>query len=327
MEDYKVEIENTRKGCLGGSDGYLLQQVATMGYVPRSAYKRLAIVKGFIENEHFTSRAMQFGDYIEQSIYRHLSENDDRYESNPLWVSKKYSKKNCKLICHPDFVLIDKNTHTINCYECKATKFDVKATKETYRSQMFIEWLLANEIAEELGRDWKVQVILCHYDSEGLDLDEDFDFNIDRLSLHKMAFKRKYFDVNKAMTIIDAFLDGFNEYYDGDEIESKYLPERIKNEFDAITNILEEIKERECKVSEFKEKLYKFMVEKEIKSIKNDTWSIVRVDGVEIKAFDGKKYLNDLKENHPRKAKKIINEYTKVSKRNGYVQIKLKNNK
>lgn len=323
MEDYKIDVINTRKGCLGGSDGHLIQQISTMEYVPRSAYKRLAIVKGLIEPDSITTRAMQYGNFIEQSIYSLLVQENENYESNPLWVSNKFSKPNCKLICHPDFVLVDEQTQTINCYECKATRYDVKATKETYRSQMFIEWLLANEKALERGKYWKVQVFLCHYNTDGVDMDDEFTFDADRLSIHRMHFKRNYMDVEKAMALIDAFLDNFNEYYEGDEIDSKYLPETVRSEFDVITNMIVEIKEREQRVDDFKKRLYDFMLEKDIKSIKNELWSITRVDATESKSFDSKKYVEYLKEKYPRKAKKIINEYTKITKRKGSVQIRL----
>ena len=59
MEDYKQEIINSRKGCLGGSDANLLYQVAANGYVPKSAYKRLAVVKGIAEHENVTKEAFR----------------------------------------------------------------------------------------------------------------------------------------------------------------------------------------------------------------------------------------------------------------------------
>ena len=51
IQDYKQEVANTRKGCLGGSDGKMLSQIAALGYVPKSALKRLAVCKGLIEQE------------------------------------------------------------------------------------------------------------------------------------------------------------------------------------------------------------------------------------------------------------------------------------
>ena len=48
VKDYKQEIAATRVGCLGSSDGKLLAQVDSLGKVPKSAYKRLAVVNGLI---------------------------------------------------------------------------------------------------------------------------------------------------------------------------------------------------------------------------------------------------------------------------------------
>ena len=51
MYDYKQEIIDTRKGCLGSSDGRILSQISTLGYVPKSAYKRMAVLKSLIEHK------------------------------------------------------------------------------------------------------------------------------------------------------------------------------------------------------------------------------------------------------------------------------------
>ena len=62
MEDYKIDIEQSRKGNLGSSDARMLQQIAELGVVPKSAVKRLAIVKGLAENDNVYTPAMAFGD-------------------------------------------------------------------------------------------------------------------------------------------------------------------------------------------------------------------------------------------------------------------------
>ena len=328
MKDYKEEIQQTRQGSLGSSDGAMLCQIANLGYIPQSAKRRLAIVKGLVENTNITSTAMAFGDYIENQIYDHLVKNDTSYESNPLWVSKKYSREHVRLIAHPDIVKIDNDAKTISIWECKATKYNPKATKGTYRSQMFIQWTIAKELASEYGRDWRVHIYLCHYDTNGIDLEnEQFTFDTARLSIHKMAFSSTLFDLGRAMDITNEYLSVLDEYYDGDEIDSNYLPEKVRNEFDMVTLALEEIKEREKKVDDFKAKLYEFMLQKGIKSIKNESWSIVRVDETESKSFDGKRFIEDYKASHPRKGNELAAKYTKVVKRKGSVQIRLKNDK
>ena len=321
QQDYKNEIRNTRLGSLGGSDGNLLAQVANIGYVPNSARKRLAVMKGLIEKEDITTRVMRYGDFIEQSIYSHLQEIDNRYQSNPLWVSGKYSKDGVRLICHPDFVLFDDEKKVLKTYECKATRFNPQQTRDTYLNQLFIEWTLANEIVAAKGKGWKVEIYLCHYDTSNVNIDDEFVFDPSLLSIHRLRIPKNLFDIDKAMTIISEFESTFDYYTEDEEIDSVYLPEKVKAEFDMVTGILAEIKERETKVDEFKRKLYNFMLDKNIKGIRSEEWSITRVDASESKSFDGKKYLADLKALHPRKAKKIEEKYTKTVARGGYVKI------
>lgn len=324
-KNYKDEIVATRIGCLGSSDGKLIQNVWQQGGVPKSAYERLAIVKGLIEpSEKPTTTEMRYGDYIEQQIYAHLVLNCDikNCESNPLWVSKRFSRKNVKLICHPDIVIKDENKKILNVYEVKTTKFNVKATKETYRAQMYIEHEIARDIVLDLGEEWAVRLFLVHYDTSGDEVGAPF--NPDNMTIHQMRFS-SIFNIGHAMNIIDAFLDTFNDYYRGDEIDSTFMPATVQEEFAAVTTMLREIKEREKAVDAFKEKLYLFMLEKDIKSIKNEEWSITRVDETESVSFNAKAFLEDYTKKYPRKAAKLKKEYEKRTKRKGYVNIKIKN--
>ena len=327
MEDYKQNIESTRVGCLGGSDGNLLAQVANLGGVPRSAYKRLAVLKGLIEQDNVSTRVMRYGDFIEQSIYDCLCENNSEYESNPLWVSGKYSKDGVKLICHPDFVLWEEKKKVLKVYECKATKFNPQQTRSTYANQLYIEWLLANEVVKERGNDWKVELYLCHYDTSNVCIDDDFVFDPSLLSIHRIRMNSCVFDIDKAVTIVSEFLPTMEYYNEDEEIDAAYLPKKVKAEFDAITHVLAEIKEREVKVDEFKRKLCDFMQSHNVKSIKNDTWNITLVNATESVSFDAKKFLADLSAKHPRKANKLRKDYEKRVARGAYVTIKLKTQK
>jgi len=325
MENYKENIAATRLGCLGSSDGRVLLQVAVANCVPKSAYKRMAVVKGLIPQEEIPrTDAIKAGDDVEMMVFNHLKAMDDRYESNPLWVSEKYSKKNVKLISHPDLVLVDEEHKAINVYEVKTTKFNYEQTRQTYKAQLFIHNVIAKEKAIERGSEWTARLFLVHYSTDGLDLSQGVDFDPSRLTIKRVQFASAFFDVNKAMTIVDAFLDDFTEYYDGDEIDSEYLPDIVKQEFDVITNALAEIKEREQKVEEFKSRLFAFMDIHNIKSIKNDNWSITRVDATESHTFDYKEFLADYAKKHPRACKKLTSDFDKVVKRKGSVQIRLK---
>lgn len=326
-KDYKEEIAKTRLGCLGSSDARMLAQIASLGMIPNSALKRLAVCKGLIPQVEIPKNdAIQAGDDIEMMVYEHLKSQDPRYESNPLWESERYSRKNVRLISHPDIVLQDNENKTLYIYEVKATRFSVEETRATYKGQLFVHFLLGKEKAKFLGKDWKVKVFLVHYSTDGLDLSEGVTFDPIRLTVRPVGFNAPMFDISKAMDIVDAFLEDFTEYYDGDEIGSEYLPEKVKKEFDAITSVLKEIKEREVKVDKFKKQLCSFMQSKGIKSIKNDSWNITLVNATESVSFDSKAFISDLMGKHPRKAKKLLKTFEKRTKRNAYVTIKLKDN-
>lgn len=328
MEDYKNEIQQTRKGCLGSSDGRILAQIASLGEVPKSAYKRMAVVKGLIPQEEIPrTAAIKAGDDLEMIVYEHLNAKDPRYESNPLWVSEKYSKPNVKLISHPDIVFVNEETKTINIFEVKTTKYDFYFTRQTYSAQLFIHFIIGKEMAMKKGRDWSVRLFLAHYNTDGLDLSKGVEFDVQRLTVKRVQFTSSLFDVDKAMTIVNNFLKTFNEYYEGDEINADLLPEPVKNQMIEVANMLSEIKEREERIDAFKAKLYGFMELHDIKSIKNDYFSIVRTDPTESKSFDAKRYIDDLKKQFPRKALKIIEQYTKTTKRIGYCTIKVKKEK
>lgn len=328
MYDYKQEIIDTRKGCLGSSDGRILSQISTLGYVPKSAYKRLAELKSLIEHKDIPQNdAIRFGDYIENAIFNHLHSQDPRWESNVLLESKKYSLPNVKLISHPDFYKIDHAKKEILIGECKATKYNVQQTRATYEAQLYIHYVLGREIASDFGDDWKVKLYLVHYSTDGLDLENGIEFDPSRLTVHQVYFSTMYFDVMRGMNLVNDFLETFTEYYEGDEIDANLLPTNVKSQFDDVAAMLVEIKERESKVEEFKQRLYQFMVDKDIKSIKNDVFSITRVDPTVSKSFDAKKYVADLIKKYPRKSKKIIADYTKETKRKGYASIKLKEEK
>lgn len=328
MEDYKIDIANTRKGCLGSSDAKMLATIAAQGVVPKSAYKRLAVCKGLIEQTDIPyTDAVRFGDETEQAIFEYLSQSNEGYESNPLWVSNTYSRKGVSCITHPDITRKDDKTKTLFVYECKASRYTTEQVRNEYKFQLFHHWLLAKEKVKEYGKDWKIQLYLVHYQTEGLDLSQPQEFNVDRLVIKRVRFGgAPLFDLNKAMDIVSDFLETFDFYSEGDEIQSEYLPEKVRQEFDAISNVLVEIKEREQKVSDFKQKLFQFMSEKDIKSIKSDLWSITRVDATESTSVDYKAIFEKEFGNKPIKARKLQRDFKKTTKKRGFVLIKTKDN-
>lgn len=325
MEDYKEKIRETRKGSLGSSDGKMLVSIASKGSVPKSALKRLAICKGLIEQEEIPyTDAVRTGDEIELAIYEHLKATNPLCESNPLVVSKKYSRKNVRLLSHPDIRIKDDEKKVLTYIEVKASKYTTEQVRQIYKGQLFIHTMLATEEANSFGKDWKVRIILAHYNTDGLDLSQGCEFDPNRLNVKQVRIERTYFDLGKTMDIVDAFLEDFNEYYDGDEVDADMLPQQVRTQFDEVATFLSEIKEREAKVEEFKKKLYNFLSEKGISKVKCDNFSFTVVAPTQKETFDYKEYLSDVESLHPRIAKKIKLKYKKTTLQNGYVKISVK---
>ena len=326
MENYKEDVIQTRTGNVGSSDSKMLQQIAELGQVPTSAKKRLAVVKGFCENPNITTPAMRLGDYVEQMTFESLHSQDERWESNKFLKSEKYSRKNCGCITHIDYWLQDDDKKIITIGEQKATVHNYQQAYDEYKFQIYHHYLLTKEYANKIG--YKVNVLFCVYDTNGIE--EGHEYDPSRLTVKQLRMLEKLsksYHLAEAMDIIDTFLENFNEYYEGDEIPYELLPANVQGQFDDITTLLTEIKEREDKVAAFKEKLYSFLQEKNIKSIRNDAWSITRVDPTESKQFDSKRYLEDFAAKHPRQFKKMRSEYEKTVRKKGFVTIKIKEQK
>ena len=330
QQDYKNEIRSSRCGALGSSDGKLILQVAESGVIPKSAYKRLAVCKGLIEQEDIPyTAAVRAGDELEMLVFEHLKANDDRYQSNPCWVSKKYSRKNVKLLTHPDIVLQDDENKILNVYEVKCTKFTFEQTKDTYKAQLIIHWVIANEIAKELG-GYKVRLSLVHYSTEGMNLEDGFEFDPSRLTvktLRNMEKLSKSYHLTEAMDIIDTFLENFTEFYEQDEVDANLLPANVQSQFLQVAQFLREIKEREDKVAAFKTKLYGFLSERGIRKVACDDFSFTVVVPTQQISVDYKAlFTQEIEAKKPRIAKQLKEKYKKTTNKKGYVVIKTGNN-
>lgn len=328
MENYKSDIISTRVGCLGSSDAQMISQISHLGYVPQSAYKRLAIAKGLLEHEeHVHTKEMAFGDFIEQNIYENLKSVDERYESNPCWVSEKYSRKNIKCITHPDIVLKDDEKKTLFVYEVKASKFPTLIVRNNYAMQLYHHNLLAKEYASKLGGKWKVKVILAHYLTDGVDLNDTFTFDPSRLSLRECRFNANAFDLAYAMDIINEFLENYDAYMEDDNVDVRYLPSVIQTQFKEVAQCFQEIKEREEKVKEFKERLYGFLTKKGIKKVSCDDFAFTVVAPSEVVSIDYKRiFEEEIEAKHKSKARWLKEKHKKVSAKSGFVKITLHNN-
>lgn len=323
--EYKEEITNTRTGSLGSSDAKMIQQIAALKSVPSSANKRLAVCKGLIENDNVTTRVMAYGDFIEQSIYEALHAKDERYESNPMFVSKMYSRPNVRCITHPDVVLQDDENKVLHVYEVKASKLPYKALRYEYKLQLEHHYLLALERAKELG-NYGVKIYLVHYNTEGVDIEAPFEFDPERMTVYALRMGRVTYQIAEGMDIIDRFLESFDFYSEDEVILAEMLPEQVRSQFAQVADFLRDIEAKKAQVDAFREKLYQFFSEKGISKVKCDDFSFSIVQPTQVVSFDAKAWLTDYESKHPKLAKALREKYKSVTNKKGYIQIRTSKN-
>ena len=315
---YKDEIISSRVGNLGGSDARILAAIAKNGCVQRAQVERLAIAKGLYERPNITNIAMQYGDFIENMIYDSLVQVDERWESNKCFRSQKYGREGLGLLVHIDFSLFDESSDKplLLWVECKATTTDIEQTYKDYKEQLYVEYVLGKELAEQLGADFKLE--LCHYDASVMFEDESqlqFAFDPDKISRKKVIFKKPVFDIASGMDIAAQYVSEMTEYK-REEIDWDYLPAEVQEQMKQVNNILVSIKEKQDSIEEFKSRFYDFLCKNEIKSVKTPYFTISRVDEAISMQFDKVKFASE----HP----ELVAEYQKEVKKKGYVLIKTK---
>lgn len=315
---YKDEIISSRVGNLGGSDARILAAIAKNGCVQRAQVERLAIAKGLYERPNITNIAMQYGDFIENMIYDSLVQVDERWESNKCFRSQKYGREGLGLLVHIDFSLFDESRDKplLLWVECKATTTDIEQTYKDYKEQLYVEYVLGKELAEQLGADFKLE--LCHYDASVMFEDEfqlQFAFDPDKISRKKVIFKKPVFDISSGMDIAAQYVSEMTEY-EREEIDWDYLPAEVQEQMKQVNNILVSIKEKQDSIEEFKSRFYDFLCKNEIKSVKTPYFTISRVDEAISMQFDKVKFASE----HP----ELVAEYQKEVKKKGYVLIKTK---
>lgn len=316
--DYKDEIISSRVGNLGGSDARILAAIAKNGCVQKGQVERLAIAKGLYERPNITNIAMQYGDFIENMIYDSLVQVDERWESNKCFRSQKYGREGLGLLVHIDFSLFDESRDKplLLWVECKATTTDIEQTYKDYKEQLFVEYVLGKELAEQLGADFKLE--LCHYDASVMFEDESqlqFAFDPDKISRKKVIFKKAVFDIPSGMDIAAQYVSEMTEYK-REEIDWDYLPAEVQEQMKQVNNILVSIKEKQDSIEEFKSRFYDFLCKNEIKSVKTPYFTISRVDESVSIQFDKVRFTAE----HPELAAK----YQRAVKKKGYVLIKTK---
>lgn len=179
--------------------------------------------------------------------------------------------------------------------------------------------MLAKEYLKSIKGRWALDFELCHYCTAN-----HTEFDPANITMKKIKFNTSRFDIGYSMDIIDSYVSKLDCYYSDDIVESSMLPTNVQQQFELMTTILHEIKERETKVEEFKRKLYEFLVSHDIKAIKSDAFNITRVDPTESVSFDYKAFLDDYAKEHPTLQKRLVKTYQKRTQRKGFAKITIK---
>ena len=321
MENYKENIVATRKGGLGSSDATMVLQVAKSNELNDAAKLRIAVMLGLTEKPEFNkSRAMIMGDEIEMKLFADYKQMFPEAISNPLYMSAAMSGQyGFNVLNHIDIETIvedEDGTRTLVWFECKASKLDTADVMNTYSGQFAWHWLLLREKAHELGVN--AQMFLLHYPTNGMLNSDAYRLeNVRQIEIEEDSVKVDRGMLVEGLSIIANAIPTF-EWKQPEEIAAYNLPTDVQEALVALKRKMDEIKEAEKVVADFKEgiteQMEKLYNERGIKSIKCDTFAITYVAPSVSQNFDSKA----LKADDPTTYAK----YLKESKRKGYVAIK-----
>jgi len=309
MEDN--EIIKTRTGGLGSSDAKMIATIGKNGCVSDAAEQRLAIMLGLEQPKQFSTVSTANGNYIESCLFQAVQKLNSAAISNPYTESEMFSKYGFKIFNHIDFELIKNDT--LVWFECKAVNDSIDETKYKYREQLALHYLLGKEKAKKLNLDFLLY--LAYYQTETKDCDFDGS-NIVLLPI--------YYDIERDNTVKNIFsgieiiakaLSTFT-YNKKEELSAYNLPEETQDELDKIALFLREIEEREAKIDTFKEKMTEIMLKNNVKSIKNDLFSITLVAATNSMNFDKKAFEKAEPEMYAK--------FKKAVEKKAFIKIKLK---
>ena len=286
---HKTEIEVTRVGGFGGSDAAMFYRVGLKGLsaLTNSDKKRIRVAKGIDEYKPIqVNEAMQRGHDFEDWY----SEN---YQSAAMERERKFSKnlsKNFDTFFHADF------SDTF-IYELKTT-VNTDEVLSTYEAQLQWQHMISGLPVYIVISDSSLPFENC---SEPI-------------------------EVKRNEKIIEILLNGIKLLDDnwdtldlevGEEWNESDLMPFEKNDINVFTSYMQRIQQLEALAEESKQKVFQFMKDNNIKSLKSDFYTVTFVPESTTSTLDKKKLFTE----HPE-----INEsdYLKTSQKKAYITVKLK---
>jgi hypothetical protein len=310
MQDYKQDIIATRMGGLGSSDAKMVEKIGKIGSLSYADRERIAEMLGKVERRQFTTAATALGDTIENQMYDIVKGVYPQAVSNPYYKSKLSEEYGFDIFNHIDYEA-ETDTHLI-WVEQKASKHSTDRVRKDYDAQLKWHWMLLCEKAESIGK--KPELRLCHYHT---DEDTAADFNADNLCFLNISFRKGYDDsIKKGLAVISAALPDF-EFVPKEELDATDLPEELQNAMVLISDKLSQMRALEAEIGAFEERCREIFEANNVKSIRNDLFTITYTAAHESTRFDSKSLEKDLPETYQK--------YLKTTQVKSSVTIKLKN--
>lgn len=331
MTDNKQEILQSRIGGLGSSDAAFVVRIGKRGTIEEADKFRLAVMLGIEETNIFSSRQTDLGNIIEERIFNFVQSKYPNAQSNPKYISKTLSQKyGFDILNHIDFQIITDNA--LIQVEHKSTIKSLAESYEQYKEQLYWHYLLGLEYANELGLS-KYELRLSQYNTNEIDDINDFIINQSKYYNFVLADEKSFKNgqdnnlkeyILKGLQIIsDCIVTNREEfertYVKKETIDANTLPEKQLELITSMAKIVSDIESKNKELDAFKEKMYEVMKANNIKSIKNEYFTMTVVHETTSTTFDSKAFEND--------RPKMYKKYLKTSNKKGYLKINVKKQK
>ena len=288
------EIKTTRVGGFGGSDAAMFYRIGLKGLsaLTNSDKKRIRVAKGIDEYKPiFVNEAMKRGHYFE-----------DWYAENAAMSSLVRERKFTRTMArhfdtffHADFSN-DKIIYELKCVN------DTENVEDKYFQQLQWQHMIA-----PVG----MKVYLEVFDSS-----KEFDIeNLQEPTLIERA-EMTIEILRMGIQLLDENWDTLDLEVGEEWNESDLMPFE-RNDINVFTSYLQRIQQLEALAEESKQKVFQFMKDNNIKSLKSDFYTVTFVPESTKSTLDKKKLFTE----HPE-----INEldYLKTSPKKAYITVKLK---
>lgn len=288
---HKQEIEVTRVGGFGGSDANLFYRVGLRGLsaLNNTDKKRIRVAKGMDEYKSIQMNdAMQRGHDFED--FYEVSESTSLMVREALFSAEL--AKNFKTFFHADF------SDKYYVYELKCVQNPDNVEKD-YEAQL--QW-------QAMVSGMKVCLIVCDSAGRFEDYNEPIEIVRDENVISILKNGIRLIDENWETLDLNV----------GEEWSDSDLMPFEKNDIAVFTSYLQRIQQLEELAEESKAKVFQFMKDNNIKSLKSDSYTVTFIPESTTSTLDKKKLFTA----HPE-----INEsdYLKTSPKKAYITVKLKN--